>query len=63
MSIQTTADQRKKEAICFLNQAMHELSEIVYENCWGFDDYDQAYRDELAEALLMIRKATNKIKG
>jgi S-adenosylmethionine/arginine decarboxylase-like enzyme len=62
MSVQTTADKHKEEAISHLNQAMNELSEIVYGNCWGCDDYANEYQDELADALLMIRKATSKIK-
>jgi hypothetical protein len=62
MSVSTTADKHIEEAISFLNQAMNELSEVIYGNCWGFEDYSKEYQDELAEALLKIRKATNKIK-
>ena len=59
MSVTTTADERLNSASEHIKAAALDLSAIVLDECWGYDDYRVDYTAEIHSALntLIMLKA------
>ena len=60
MSTTTTADEKLQNAKEEINSAIKNLSEIVINQVWGYDEYREEYFDKMQSALtelLKIRKS------
>lgn len=51
MSVRTTADEKRDEAIDHVTEAIKSLSEIIIGRCWGHDGYTQIYYNKMRKAL------------
>ena len=63
MSVITTADEKLNSAVDSLNSAIANLSEIVIDRCWGYDDYNTEFKAVLSKSmfdLIKIRDALEK---
>jgi hypothetical protein len=52
VSVNTTADDHRDEAVENVKRAISSLSEIVIEQCAGHDDWKDEYRATLKKSLL-----------
>ena len=51
MSVTTTADEKRDDAKENIGSAIRNLSGIVIEECYGYEDFSDAYRLKLRKAL------------
>lgn len=51
MGVYTTADERLDSAASHIKDAIKDLSTIVIDECWGFDEYNSSYKDEIYDAM------------
>lgn len=56
MSVETTADNKIKEAKKLISQAWSCLVDATCEDTWGSNDYSNEYKDKLEDSLIMLRK-------
>lgn len=59
MGVRTTADEKLDSASEHIKAAAQDLSSVVLDECWGFDDYRAGYTAEIHSALntLILLKA------
>lgn len=56
MSVRTSADEKRDEAKDHIADALKCLTEIVNDEIWGYDDYNEEYKDKLDESISLLRK-------
>jgi len=56
MSVRTSADEKRDEAKDHIVDAIKRLTEIVNDEIWGYDDYNEEYKDKLDESISLLRK-------
>lgn len=61
MSVRTRADECRDEAREYIRNAAKALSEIVVDECWGNDDFNDAYRRDLAEVFVTLMQLKKKL--
>lgn len=54
MSVRTTADEKRDAAKDNIENAIKNLSEIVVDKVWGYDDFTKEYKKELLMATLKL---------
>ncbi len=57
----TTADNKRDEAIEHIRDSIKLLSEIIVGEEGGYSDYTEGYKNELQEALNQLITIRNKI--
>ena len=62
MSVRTTADERRDEVIEHLRRAIETLSEIVIDQCWGWDQFNDEYQQKLQRSLNALLKIRRDLK-
>lgn len=50
----TTADKNLDSAKDNIKEAIKNLSTIVIDECWGFDEFDPGYRNILNKAMQQL---------
>ncbi len=56
MSVRTTADEKRDEAKEHINDALKCLTEIIDDEIWGYEDYNEDYKDKLENSMNLLRK-------
>ncbi len=62
MSIRTTADEKRDDAVEHVTKAIDALREIVIDECWGSRDFTGTYRKALEDAFDALRKVKQSIR-
>jgi len=63
MSVRTAADERLDSAHQHIKEAIRDLSAIVIEECWGYDEYKEEYTEKIHEVLqelMTLKKKLNR---
>ena len=55
MSVRTSADAKRDEAKEHIKDALKCLTEVTDET-WGYEDYNDDYKDKLEESINLLRK-------
>jgi hypothetical protein len=61
MSVQTTADDRRDEAVNHVKEAIRCLSDIVVDQCHGHDDWTPEYQGNLKRSLLELIEIRDRL--
>ena len=61
MSVTTTADEHLDSAKENIQSAIKNLSEIVVEQCWGSEEYNQGFRDTLRKTHFELLELRDRI--
>ncbi|MFA5299856.1 MAG: hypothetical protein WC389_16855 [Lutibacter sp.] len=51
MTVKTTADEKIESAKNHVKSAIKDLSDILVDNVWGWNSYNQVYQTKLQESL------------
>lgn len=57
MPVRTTADERIDSAKDHIDEAIKDLSEVLFGKCWGCDDYTKEHTRKLGKLFDDLRKA------
>jgi hypothetical protein len=63
MSVRTTADERLDSAYTHIKDAVKDLSSVIIDECWGYDDYREDYKNmlhEVMQELILLKKRLNR---
>lgn len=63
MGVRTTADEHLDSAGESVKQAIKDINAVLFEECWGHDEYRDDYRDTLYEVyhkLVDIKRRLNR---
>lgn len=63
MSVRTTADEKLYEAAAAISVAQKALNEIVVESCWGHDEFNQEFMEQLEVFFDQLTKMRIRLKG
>lgn len=58
----TKADEKIDEIIYHLTQARDTLREVIEDEVWGWESYEESYQLELDGAYLQLRKLIKAIE-
>jgi len=61
MSVYTEADVSLDLADERIQKAIEALGEIVVNKCWGADDFNEQYKDDIVEAFNLLLQARKKL--
>lgn len=59
--MKTTADEHLDLAREALGTAIKELTELVINQCYGWDDFTQTTKDKTAEALVQLLNVRDRV--
>ena len=62
MSVNTSADEHRDAAVTNVGNAIQNLTEIVINECWGYDDYGSDYRDVLRKTLMDLIEIRDRLR-
>lgn len=62
MSVTTEADEIIESIKKDIDSAIKSLSEIIIDRVWGYDDYGDDYKDNLANAMHDLLKLRSVFK-
>jgi hypothetical protein len=51
VSVRTTADEQLDHAKADIQTAIEHLSQIIVERCWGWGEFREDYRKDIAQSL------------
>lgn len=63
MGIITTVDERLESVKTNVDHAIHHLSEIVIDKCWGYEKLSQEYKKNLLEILTKLMEIQRFLEG
>ena len=61
MGVRTTADEKLDEARDSADQALKALNEIVVGECWGHDEWNDEFTQQIHEAHSMLIQIRGKL--
>jgi len=63
MSVQTKADDLIDSAKTGVADAISALTEIVIDQCWGYDEYEKEYLQDLKKSLYALVEIRDSLAG
>ena len=61
MSVVTTADEKLSSVKEHLRLALEDLSEIVIQKCWGYDEFNRQYQRILHECFTELVNVRSRL--
>lgn len=63
MSVQTTADEQLDLAKADVKTAIDHLAEIVIKQCWGHDEFNDAYYTNITHSLADLLRIRDRLES
>ena len=61
MGVQTTADAKLDEARSLTQKALKALNEIIINECWGHDKFNEAFTKQILESHALLIEVRSKL--
>ena len=62
MSVTSEADECMDRGLNYIEQAINEISKVITDDAWGYDDYNNTYKERIRNSFMELVKIRDRLK-